>query len=195
MAVSPGQGLLPFLETVSPLSSHLNVEEGGPPSSGSRSSSDRPGESPGRPSCELRRSATLLDGPEAGRLAIGLHAPFGVRVPVLSRNVGRYTIQRDSPCDLIVSHPSVRQTACLHYLRPAATWSYGSTHSGMVSMPNPGASEGELEPESNAGALKRIGHEVPASSDCFETRVLLDCKIVTQVLSVNGGGRIPTSSV
>ena len=31
--------------------------------------------------------------------------------------------------------------------------------------------------------MKRIGHEVLASSDCFETRVLLDCKIVTQVLS------------
>ena len=42
---------------------------------------------------------------------------------------------------------------------------------------------GVLKPESNAGALKRIGHEVLASSDCFETRVLLDCKIVTQVLS------------
>ena len=98
------------------------------------------------------------------------------------KNLECYTIKFDPPCDLTVSHPSVRQTACLHYLCPAATWSYGSTHSGMISMPNPGASEGELKPESNAGALKRIGHEVPASSDCFETRVLLDCKIVTQVL-------------
>ena len=40
----------------------------------------------------------------------------------------------------------------------------------------------ESKTEFNAGALKRIGHEVLASSDCCETRVLLDCKIVTQVL-------------